>query len=158
MSAGGGSREVKNEINVTPLVDVVLVLLIIFLVTMPVLMRTVTLEVPRKAEDFEDTSVAAKSLIVTYRGGDQVVLNDGDKDQTLPLGNLAAALRPLLDAKKGERVVFVDFCNQVPWAEVVGTMDRVRSLTKGDGALDVKVALKKKSKKAELAEKGDPCQ
>ena len=45
MGGGGKPNSVKSEINVTPLVDVVLVLLIIFLVTMPVVMRTVTLEV-----------------------------------------------------------------------------------------------------------------
>ena len=54
MGTSSGPGQVKSDINVTPLVDVVLVLLIIFLITMPVVMRTVTLEVPRKADDTED--------------------------------------------------------------------------------------------------------
>jgi len=54
MSAGGGSnKSVKAEINITPLVDVVLVLLIIFMVLVPIMMRQVVLEVPRKIQDDE---------------------------------------------------------------------------------------------------------
>ena len=41
----GKQGGVKTDINVTPLIDVVLVLLIIFLVTMPIMMKTITIEV-----------------------------------------------------------------------------------------------------------------
>src|SRR5579859_2299342 len=45
--AGGGSKGVKNEINVTPLVDVVLVLLIIFMVITPMLQRGRPVHLPK---------------------------------------------------------------------------------------------------------------
>ena len=51
MGGGGGRGAVKSDINVTPLVDVVLVLLIIFLVTMPILMKDISVDVPKKAEE-----------------------------------------------------------------------------------------------------------
>ena len=56
MSSGGGDDELKSEINVTPLVDVMLVLLIIFMITAPLLNNTgVTLELPQvAAENIED--------------------------------------------------------------------------------------------------------
>jgi biopolymer transport protein ExbD len=156
MGMGGGSKPgaLKTEINVTPLVDVVLVLLIIFLITMPVLMRTVTLEVPRKAEDFEDVSVASKQIIITYRADHVVVLSDGldsEKDKRIESTALPVELRPLLEAKQGEKVVFVDFCDGVAWGDVVTTMDRVRGLATDKGHNDIKVALRKKEKKSDLA-------
>ena len=56
MSAGGGDNELNSEINVTPLVDVMLVLLIIFMITAPLLNNTgVTLELPQvAAQNIED--------------------------------------------------------------------------------------------------------
>ena len=53
MSTGGSGdkKAVSSEINVTPLIDVLLVLLIIFLVVMPIMMKMETLQVPRKLDD-----------------------------------------------------------------------------------------------------------
>ena len=58
----------QSDINVTPLIDVVLVLLIIFLVVMPIMMRMETLEVPRKI-DTESLSGPAttKQIIVLVK-------------------------------------------------------------------------------------------
>ena len=53
ISTGGSKGRQRSEINVTPLVDVVLVLLIIFLVTMPIMMKQVSLDVPRKLNENE---------------------------------------------------------------------------------------------------------
>ncbi|MCE9669098.1 biopolymer transporter ExbD [Myxococcus stipitatus] len=50
MSAGGGRGGVKSDINVTPLVDVVLVLLIIFMVVTPKLMRGEAVELPKATQ------------------------------------------------------------------------------------------------------------
>ena len=163
MGTAGMPGTVKCEINITPLVDVVLVLLIIFLITMPVVMRTVTLEVPRKAEDFEDVSVASKQIIITFRADQKIVLSDGmdaDKDKSIQATSLAVDLRPMLEAKTGEKIVFVDFCDGVAWGDVVSTMDSVRSLAKDKGHNDIKVALKKKEKKSDLADSGkrNPCE
>ncbi len=57
-AGGGGQGRPKSDINVTPLVDVVLVLLIIFLVAMPILLRHITIEVPRKLDADEISSTS----------------------------------------------------------------------------------------------------
>jgi len=163
MSAGSKSGAARSEINVTPLVDIVLVLLIIFLVTMPIMMKQVTLEVPRKADISEDVSLASKQIIVTYRADQQVVLSDGldaGKDRTIPASGLVAELRPMIEQKQGEKIVFVDFCDGVPWGDVVGTMDHIRSLDPSKGHNGITVALKKKEKKSDLQAdptRTDPC-
>jgi biopolymer transport protein ExbD len=154
MSVGGGNRAVRAEINITPLVDVVLVLLIIFMVLVPVMMRQVVLEVPRKInEDEVVTPEQAKTLSVLVKNDLSIVFNDGDKEVVVPAIELATTLKPLLDAKKTEKVVFVDFEDNVPWKEVITIMDTIRGLAvarneKGDINWDeVKVALKLREEK-----------
>jgi biopolymer transport protein ExbD len=150
MSAGGGSnKSVKAEINITPLVDVVLVLLIIFMVLVPIMMRQVVLEVPRKIQDDEVvTPDQAKTLQVLIKNDLSVVFNDGDKEVTVRGVELLSTIKPFLDAKKTEKVVFVDFEDGVPWKEVITTMDAIRgaAIARNDkGELDwdeIKVALK----------------
>jgi biopolymer transport protein TolR len=143
ISTGGSNGGVKNDINVTPLVDIVLVLLIIFLVITPVKMRSLTIEVPRKLDENEDTSVASKQITVLVRADNSIKIQNGP--ESIELTNrfeLAKTLRPLIEARRTEKVVFVDFEDPVLYGETVSTMDTIKSV----GA--EKVALKIRDDKA----------
>lgn len=144
MSTGGKQGGLHTEINITPLIDVVLVLLIIFLVTMPILMKMVTLEVPRKINEQTEAPdpTAGNPLIVKVLADLSIEFDDGDRKTNLKAPELPRTLRPILERKLGEKVVFVDFEDQVPWAEVVGAMDLIRSLSSDPNHEEVKVALK----------------
>ena len=144
MNVGGKSGGIQNEINVTPLVDVVLVLLIIFLVTMPILMKRVTLEVPRKLDVETEQIPSGKTITVLIKADLTVIVNDGTKDISIQGVDLAKTLRPLIEEKRTDKIVFVDFEDPVPWGEVVTMMDTVRSLAEDENHDDVKVALKLK--------------
>jgi len=60
--------EVMNEINMTPLVDVMLVLLIIFIITVPVLQHSVNIDLPRASNEVEVTKPATIRLSVDAQG------------------------------------------------------------------------------------------
>jgi biopolymer transport protein ExbD len=62
----GGEDTPMSEINTTPLVDVMLVLLIIFLITIPVALKTVELELPDVV--FEPTTTKAENVLLNIRG------------------------------------------------------------------------------------------
>ncbi|MBA2541048.1 MAG: biopolymer transporter ExbD [Deltaproteobacteria bacterium] len=147
MSGGGGgtSKNVSADINVTPLIDVLLVLLIIFLVVMPIMMKMETLTIPRKLDDQNeqpDKDASMLNLKVLVIG--DVVFNDGNADEVIKAAELLGRLRPKIEGLKAgiEKVVFVDFEDGVPWATVVTTMDQIRSLATDANHDDVKVALK----------------
>ena len=142
MNVGGQSGSVKSEINVTPLVDVVLVLLIIFLVTMPILMKRVTLEVPRKLDTQTEEVPSGKTISVTIKADGTVVLNNGDRDSVVQQVDLAPELRKLLDEKRSEKIVFVDFEDPVAWGDTVSLMDTIRGIASDANHDEVKVALK----------------
>jgi len=148
LNSGGG---VKNDINVTPLIDVVLVLLIIFLVTMPIMMRTITLEVPRKADiEHEDISAVGRQVTILVKADLSITLSNGEKEEEIAATDLAKALRPMLVDKKTDKLVFVDFEDPVPWANTVEIMDLVRSVAGDADHNEIKVALKMKEDKPAL--------
>jgi len=64
---GGGEDAPMSDINTTPLVDVMLVLLIIFLITIPVVIQTVDLELPKVR--FEPTMTKAENVLLSVKGG-----------------------------------------------------------------------------------------
>ena len=148
MSAGGSSGGPKNDINVTPLVDVVLVLLIIFLVTMPVLMQKITIEIPRKMDS--DEVSFAKNITITGKADGTIVLNDGTSDQIVRRVDLAGLLTELLNDSMKEKKVFVDFEDLLPYSEAISIMDTVKSVGKAAGEKGsgfVEIALKMREKK-----------
>ncbi|HEY6176500.1 MAG TPA: biopolymer transporter ExbD [Kofleriaceae bacterium] len=153
MSTGSGNKDgVHSDINVTPLIDVLLVLLIIFLVVMPIMMKMETLEIPRKINDQEAPDPNATMLTIKVKASGDIVFTDNDKESSIAAADLLRALRPKLEAaaaRGAERVIFVDFDDQVPWGTVVSTMDSVRSLATDVNHDEVKVALKLKEEKTQ---------
>lgn len=147
MSTGGKPGGLQSEINVTPLIDVLLVLLIIFLLAMPVMIKMETLQVPRKIDTTQEMPDPNASQLTIKVGADlSLVFNDGNHDERIQFAELAGKLQSKLNAMHTatEKVVFVDFDEAVPWSEVVTIMDTIRSLATDANHDDVKVALKVK--------------
>jgi biopolymer transport protein ExbD len=149
MSTGNNKGGVQSDINVTPLIDVLLVLLIIFLVVMPIMMKMETLQVPRKLDDQNEMpDPNASQLTIKVANDLTVSFNDGSSENYTPIKavDIANTLRPKLEAMQAnqEKVVFVEFEEGVPWEQVVTTMDTVRSLAADVNHDEIKVALKVK--------------
>jgi biopolymer transport protein ExbD len=148
MSSGSGnSNAVKNDINVTPLIDVLLVLLIIFLVIIPIMMKMETLQVPRHIDDTEQPDPDASQLTIKVKADLSMAFSDGtNPDVPVNAADVAKILRPKLEQLHlgKDKVVFVDFEDPVPWKFVVSTMDSIRSLASDASHDDIKVALKLK--------------
>jgi len=157
MSSGGGDKKaVQSEINVTPLIDVLLVLLIIFLVVMPIMMKMETLEIPRKLEDNETVADQnAVMITITLNPGGSVTFDENGKETQINISDLLSTLRPKLEnwRSSGEKVVFINFHNDIEWGEVISTMDTIRTLATDVNHDEIKVALKIKEDPAEAAAK-----
>ena len=91
MAFGGGGKGVKNEINVTPLVDVVLVLLIIFMVITPMLQRGKDVNLPKSANVEAEKKGDPLVLSVTTDGKIYVEANQVAEGELE--GKVAEALR-----------------------------------------------------------------
>jgi len=122
----------------------VLVLLIIFLVAMPILLHHITIEVPRKLEADEISSTSTQIVLVGKADG-TVEVDDGTGKRSVNRIDLAKTIRPMIEAIKTERVVFVEFDDNIMYSDVISIMDTVKGMGKdpsGNETNPIKVALK----------------
>jgi biopolymer transport protein TolR len=121
MDVGGRRGGPRSEINVTPFVDVVLVLLIIFMVLTPLLLREIGVTIPRKADEEVTADLAAQQLLLEIRADGRLEL----AGRPVPLEALAARTRSLL-ATRRDKLLFVRVDDAAGYGLAVDAMDRVR--------------------------------
>ncbi|MBS1814258.1 MAG: biopolymer transporter ExbD [Acidobacteria bacterium] len=117
-------KKVNSDINVTPMVDVMLVLLIIFMVVTPMVNNKVNVDLPTaQAAVIKENANKEDSIVVavtrdgkTFLGGD-MVSNDS-------LGPKVAAL---LDAKTGDKEVYLRGDNRANYGKVMDAIDGLRA-------------------------------
>jgi biopolymer transport protein TolR len=108
-----------SEINVTPLVDVVLVLLIIFMVAAPMLQMGIDVNLPRVKSKSVD--VTEEKLVLTVNGAKEIFLNKS----MVTLPDLRSKLENIFAAKI-DRDLFLRADRNVPYGFVVEVMSEVR--------------------------------
>ena len=112
--------ELKSDINVTPLVDVMLVLLVIFMVVTPLLKQQVPVELPL-AEHSREAQEAAQVTLVAAADG-SLILNE----QSVTAEVLDARLHDLY-AMRADKTIFLEADRSLPYARVVDLMDVCRA-------------------------------
>lgn len=107
------------EINVTPLVDVMLVLLVIFMVTAPMMQQGVQVNLPKA--DTRAMAPAEESVVVSVDKNGKVFVN---KDE-VPAGELRQRLSTMF-VTRAKKEVFLKADSGVPYGEVVRTMADIK--------------------------------
>src|SRR5258708_7451832 len=121
---GGGAKPVMAEINVTPMVDVMLVLLIIFMVSAPLLTVGVPLDLPQTQAKSLDQDKTPLQLSVDVNG--KVFINDTE----VAMNDLVAKLKAITDARGGlDERIFMRADNKADY----GTVARVMRQLSGAG-------------------------
>ena len=109
-----------SEINVVPYIDVMLVLLIIFMVTAPMLMQGVKVELPEAAADPVENQ-DSEPVIVSVNASGQLFLNLGQEDQVLSLATIKDRVAAVM-RRSPDKPVLVWGDRAVPYGEVVTLM------------------------------------
>lgn len=121
MAMGGQNddRRVMAEINVTPLVDVMLVLLVIFMVTAPMMQQGVQVNLPKA--DTKAMTPLEETVVVTVDKSGKIFIN---KDQ-IPAADLRGKLTDMF-ASRSKKEVFLKADAGVPYGEVVRAMADIK--------------------------------
>ncbi len=122
MPAAIRKRKLMGEINVVPYIDVMLVLLIIFMVTAPLLTQGIKVELPKAgAEPIEDTG-DNRPIVLSVDSDGNLYLDIGD-DEEAPLSAAAIVERVgIVLRNKPQTPVLVKADRAVPYGNVVGAM------------------------------------
>ncbi len=121
MDVGNSGSGPTAAINVTPLVDIVLVLLIIFMVLTPTTLKHLTANVPQEDDSQTQTAQTNSSVIVEYTADRKLRINSQD----IPLGSLEERLSERLKNVR-KKVVFFKADDDAPYGDVVRLMDVAR--------------------------------
>jgi biopolymer transport protein TolR len=116
-----GRRSVMSEINVTPMVDVMLVLLIIFMISAPLLTVGVPIDLPQSQAKSLDQD--KEPLTISLNGDGKVFLQNTE----IPVEELIAKLKAISDARGGgfEERIYVRGDRKVDYGTVMKVMGRI---------------------------------
>ena len=121
MDVGGSKGSLKADINVTPLVDVMLVLLIIMMLIAPMLQQGVPVTLPQAANT-ADKPETQEQTVVAIDANKQMYLNG----MRIREDDLTTQITQLMEEKK-EKVVLIKGDKDAPYSAIMAAMDRLRA-------------------------------
>ncbi len=121
MSVGGDQGGVKSDINVTPLVDVMLVLLIIMMIVAPMLQKGVDVRLPVAANS-SDKPETQEQTVLAVKADRSVYINA----QQVPMNDLRRRMEEALESKT-QKLMLIKADEDAPYGTVMEAMDEIRA-------------------------------
>ena len=121
MDVGGAKGGVKSDINVTPLVDVMLVLLIIMMIVAPLLQKGAPVRLPTAANSVDKPETQDQTVVAVAANGDYYV-----NGVPLPFAELKRRVSDIIE-NKTEKIVLIKADEDASYGKVMEAMDELRA-------------------------------
>ena len=121
MGGGGSSSGLTNDINVTPMIDVLLVLLIIFMMVIPMSRKAVDLQLADPTPDDTNSGPPPSQIVLEVLPGNTFKINS----QPVAKAELAKRIKEIYDPRP-DKIIFVKGDPAVKYQDVIEAMDVAR--------------------------------
>lgn len=119
--SGGSNSALTNDINVTPMIDVLLVLLIIFMMVIPMSRKAIDLQLPDPTPDDTNSGPPPSQIVLEVLPGGAFKLNT----QPVTKAELAKKLKDIYDPRP-DKIIFIKGDPAVKYSDVISAMDVAR--------------------------------
>ena len=119
-------RKPMSEINVVPYIDVMLVLLVIFMVTAPLMTQGIKVELPAADSEAIEVSDPDDFLVVSIDAEGRYFLNIGEKETPMSLETMALQTEKVVTAQPSIKVL-IEGDQAVTYGYVMSAMDRLKN-------------------------------
>ena len=119
--SSGGAGGLNNDINVTPMIDVLLVLLIIFMLVVPMARKAIDVQLPDPTPSVAPANPSTDQIVLSVNPDGKFAINK----EEVPKARLAARLKEIYDPRP-DKIIFVKGANTVKYQDVIFAMDQAR--------------------------------